>query len=283
MTQQGKTLVTGATGKIGRQLVAQLAKAGVDVRAVVRGPDAARLPAGVEVVRGDLSDPGSLEAPLRDVRAVFLLWPFMNADAAAAVLDVIERRARRVVLLSVAGVDVDLERQATPIHEFHAALERTVERTGLEWTFLRPYSFASNNLAWAEQIRAGVVRAAGASEVRAVIHESDIAAVAVHALTGDALLGTRPELSGPEALTTEEQALAIGEALGMPVRFEEISHEVARAQAVAAGYPDDLVEALFDSGTEFDPQPVTSAVQDITGQAPRSIRQWALDHADAFH
>lgn len=100
-----------------------------------------------------------------------------------------------------------------------------------------------------------------------MIHESDIAAVAAVALTGDALLGTRPELTGPEELTTAEQAMAIGEALGMPVRFEEIPHGVACAEAVAAGYPDDLVEALFDHATEFPAQPVTSIVRDITGNA----------------
>jgi len=282
MAQQGKILVTGATGNIGTQLVTQLALAGADVRALVRSPSTVTFPSGVEVVRGDLSDPASLEAPLRAVDAVFLVWPFLNADGAAELLDVIKRHARRVVYLSAGGVDVNLDEQIGPIHQIHAALERTVERTGLEWVFLRPFSFASNNLEWGEQIRTGVVRSAGASEVRALIHEGDIAAVAVHALTGDALMGTRPELSGPEALTTGEQARAIGEPLGKPVRFEEIPRKEARAQAVAAGYPADLVEALFDHARAFAPQPVTSMVEKITGRAPRSIRQWALDHAETF-
>ncbi|MGI9002567.1 MAG: SDR family oxidoreductase [Pseudonocardia sp.] len=282
MAQHGKILVTGATGKVGHQVVVQLAAAGADVRALARHPDAMTVPPGVEVARGDLSDPASLQEPLRDIDAVFLMWPFLDADGAVEVLDVIKQHARRVVYLSAAGVDIDLDEQISPIHQFHAAMERAVQRSGLEWVFLRPYSFASNNLDWADQVRTGVVRAPGAAHVRAMIHESDIAAVAVAALTGDTLVGTRPELTGPEALTTAEQAAAIGEALGMPVRFEEIPHDVARAEAVAAGYPDDLVAALFDSTTAFPPQPVTSTVQDITGHAPRSIRQWALDHADAF-
>lgn len=282
MAQPRRILVTGATGKVGHQVVIQLAAAGVQVRALVRDPDAMKFPPGVLVVRGDLSDPASLAAPLQDVDAVFLMWPFLNAEGAEGVLEVIQRHARRVVYLSADGVDLGLEEQLSPIHQFHAALERAVERTGLEWVFLRPNSFASNNLGWADQLRTGVVRSAGASEVRALIHESDIAAVAVVALTSDSLVGTRPVLSGPEALTTAEQALAIGEALGIPVRFEEIPPGVARAEAVAAGYPDDLVEALFDSATGFTPQLATSTVQDITGHPPRSIRQWALDHAESF-
>jgi hypothetical protein len=93
----------------------------------------------------------------------------------------------------------------------------------------------------------------------------------------DALVGTRPQISGPEALITAEQALA----LGMPVRSQR-SQEEARAQALAAGYPADLVEALLDGTGHFMPQPVTGAVEEITGRPPRSVRRWALDHAEAF-
>lgn len=114
MAEHGKILVTGATGNVGRQLVAQLAASGADVRAIVRNPDGAGLPPGVEVVRGDLSDPASLEEPLRDVDAVFLMWPFLDAEGAVEVLDVITRHARRVVYLSAAGVDLDLEQQISP-------------------------------------------------------------------------------------------------------------------------------------------------------------------------
>lgn len=210
------------------------------------------------------------------------MWPFLNADGALEVLGAIEQQARRVVYLSAAGVDHDLDRQIGPIHQFHADLERRIELSGIEWVFLRPFSFANNNLSWSEQIRSGVVRAPGGADVRALIHEYDIAAVAVQALVSDVLVGTRPELSGPESLSTAEQAVAIGEALELPVRFEEIPLAEAREQAVAAGYPEDLVDALFDGSRDFAAQPVTNTVEKITGRAPRSIRRWALDHAAAF-
>jgi len=167
MTTRWKIPVTGATGNVGGHLVEQLVKVGADVRVLVRNPAAEAFPAGAEVMRGDLADPASMEAPLRDVDAVFLLWPFLTADPTAGLLAVIERHAQRVVYLSASGVDVDAEHQSTPIHQFHAELERAVQRTGLDWVFLRLASFASNNLGWAEQIRAGVVRSAGADEALA--------------------------------------------------------------------------------------------------------------------
>lgn len=73
MAEHGKILGTGATGIVGGQVVKQLADAGADVRALARNPDAAVLADGVEVARGDLSDPASLEQPLCDVSGVFLV------------------------------------------------------------------------------------------------------------------------------------------------------------------------------------------------------------------
>ena len=92
-------LVIGATGTVGRQVVAQAVQAGAEVRAMVRDPGKATFPPGVEVARGDLSDPASLQAPLLGADAVFLMWPFLDADGAVEVLDVIKRHAVRVVYL----------------------------------------------------------------------------------------------------------------------------------------------------------------------------------------
>jgi uncharacterized protein YbjT (DUF2867 family) len=49
-------LVTGATGTVGRQTVSQLLRAGAEVRAMTRHPDAAPLPGDVDVVGGHLSE-----------------------------------------------------------------------------------------------------------------------------------------------------------------------------------------------------------------------------------
>lgn len=53
---------------------------------------------------------------------MFLVWPFRTADAAPAVLEVVSKHARRIVLLSAVGVRDDVEEQAGPIIQFHATL-----------------------------------------------------------------------------------------------------------------------------------------------------------------
>ncbi|MEU3461829.1 NmrA family NAD(P)-binding protein [Streptomyces sp. NPDC006733] len=280
-------LVTGATGKVGGQVVSQLLERGTAFRALTRDPGAARLPVGVEAVAGDLADPQSLDAALDGVDAVFLVWPFLTAEAAPAVVDRIARQARQIVYLSMAGVRQRTDGPVDPITGFHGELERLIERSGLARTFLRPVGFASNTLGWAEQVRAdGVVRDLNGSLARPLIHERDIAAAAVRVVTdgpdgGHA--GAGYVLTGPALVTQIEQARAIGEAIGRPVRFEEMAVEEKRQQMLS-WLPPSGVDAVLAAwaGMAGAAEPVTGTVEELTGSAPRTFRQWAADHAADF-
>jgi uncharacterized protein YbjT (DUF2867 family) len=282
---QSKVLVTGATGNVGGQVVSRLLDTDGAVRTMIRNPDSAELPEDVEIVRADLSLPGTLETCLDGVEAVFLLWPFLTAEAAPAVLDVVSKHARRIVYLSSMSVRDNVEEQADPISAFHADVERLIEKSGLEWTFLRCSGFATNTLGWAEQIRAdGVVRWPYGAAARSLIHERDIAAVAVRALTGDGHGKAKYVLTGPEALTQVEQVRTIGEAIGRPLRFEEISPEAARQQMLTRGWPPSFADGALDYWTKLvtEPEPVTSTVEEVTEAPAREFHEWAIDHAGDF-
>jgi uncharacterized protein YbjT (DUF2867 family) len=94
----GKVLVTGATGNVGKHVVSSLAGIGLEVRALVRDPDKASIPSGVEVARGDLSSPETLEPALHDVDAVYLMWPGIPVEP--RVVKAIAQHAKRIVYLS---------------------------------------------------------------------------------------------------------------------------------------------------------------------------------------
>src|SRR6476620_11145199 len=94
-----RILVTGATGTVGREVVTQLAGSGAEVRALTRDPERAALPHDVNVVRGNLTSPDTLDAALNDVDAVFLVWT-AGADAFTPALARIAHHARRIVLLT---------------------------------------------------------------------------------------------------------------------------------------------------------------------------------------
>ncbi|MFI9824266.1 NAD(P)H-binding protein [Streptomyces sp. NPDC052013] len=276
-------LVTGATGNVGRQVVAQLLATGTAVRALVRDPERAGLPEGVKAVGGDLSEPATLEEALKGTSTVFLIWPFLTTEGAPAVLEAIARHARRVVYLSSSGVNEHAERQTDPINQLHADMERLIEESGLERTVLRSDTIAANARGWAGQIRTTHVVRGPETAATAVIHERDVAAVAVHALTDDGHVGATYVLTGPQVLSRAEQVRTIGEAIGRPVAFESVPVQVAREQMLADGRPPALVEALLASAeTRPASNLITSTVEEITGVPARTFRAWARENAEEF-
>jgi uncharacterized protein YbjT (DUF2867 family) len=121
-------LGTGATGRVGRVVVAELLVAGVPVRALTRRPAAARLPAAVEVVSGDLTVPESLEVALQGVSAVFLVWT-APPTTAPAVFERLATHARRVVFLSSPHrTPHPFFQQPNPLAILHADIERLIRR-----------------------------------------------------------------------------------------------------------------------------------------------------------
>lgn len=119
---------------------------------------------------------------------------------------------------------------------------------------------------------------------RSLIHEADIAAVAVRALTEDGHTGKAYPLTGPEVVTQTEQVRLIGDAVDREVRWEEISVDAARTQLLDIGWAPEFAEAgLKHWSTIVDsPEPVTTAVEELTGRPARTFAQWAREHADAF-
>lgn len=278
-------LVTGATGRVGRLVVDELLRAGVAVRALTRRPEHAALPAGVEVVAGDLTHPPSLDTALDGVAAVFLVW----TAAAATAQDVITRLAahpRRVLYLSSPHqTPHPFFQQPNPLRGLHEEIERLLAESGVGATVLRPGMFASNALHWwAPQIRAGdVVRWPFAAVETAPIDERDIAAVAARALLAGGHAGGDYVLTGPESLSHAEQVAAIGDAIGRPLRLHELSPDAFRRET-AGSWPPAVVEMLLGAWQAALGQPawVSAAVREILGSPPRTFQQWAADHASAF-
>ena len=278
-------LVIGATGRVGRALIAELLGSGVPVRALTRTPATAALPATAEVVAGDLTQPDSLDPALQGVRAVFLLWT-VPLVTAAAVVERLASHTRRVVFLSSPHqTPHPFFRQPNPMARLHAEIERLIVAAGLESTFIRPGIFASNaQFWWGPAIRDGdVVRWPYGAAETAPIDERDVAAVAARTLYEDGHAGGDYVLTGPESLSQAEQVRVIGGVLGRQIRFEELSPEEFRRET-AGTWPDPVVEMLLAAwgATIGRPAFVTSSVVDVVGTSARTFREWVSDHPDAF-
>ena len=284
------TLVTGATGTVGRSLVEQLLQAGERVRALTRNPAAARFPAGVDVVRGDLADPATLTAALDGVGRLHL---FPVPQTAREVVALAGRAGvGRITVLSSGSVTAGLDT------DYQLPVEQAVEASGLEWTHLRPGEFAANRLAlWGPSIRAErVVRWPFPDEAGMPVHEADIAAVAVVALLRDGHAGRAYDLTGPQKLTVREQVAAIAAAIGTDIRLETVTREDAlrllerQGGWAAVNAPFLLGYEGFSAGTEYPElseeelarmQPLPT-VEQVTCRPARTFARWARDRVQDF-
>ncbi|MGW0532712.1 NAD(P)H-binding protein [Streptomyces sp. NPDC003032] len=280
-------VVTGATGNVGRALVAQLTAEQAPVRALTRAPERAGLPATAQVARLDLSgdrpEPTDLTPLFDGATGLFLHLQAAGAHTTALLEAARAGGVRHVTVLS-SGIIEDGADTSHPIHIAHAELEARVTESGLGRTFLRPNAFATNSLQWAPQIRVGdTVRGPFPGAVTAPIHEADIAAVAARTLLDDGHDGAVHRLTGPEAATTEEQIHAIGAALGRTLRFIDVPPEEVGPELFPHVPPQMLpaILASFAEAVGVEPE-ITTTVQDVTGEPARTFAQWAHDHKDDF-
>ncbi|MEJ8636346.1 NAD(P)H-binding protein [Streptomyces sp. MS2.AVA.5] len=270
-------LVTGATGTVGRQVVAELLRRGLPVRALTRDPATADFPAGVEVVRGDLTEPESLAAALEGVTGLHLITfggpYFTPLESGPRILELArEAGVRRITVLHGGG--------PTP-------LEDAVRGSGgtFAWTVVMPVEFMANALEWADGIRTDDrVREPFTGRLSAMVHEADIGAVVAVTLTEDGHAGQEYVVTGPEALTLKDKTEALAAARGREIRLEELTEEEAVAQWREGGMPQDVIDFLLEvyGNTPLAGRTVSGSVEKVTGRPARTFTQWAEEHADAF-
>ena len=277
------SLITGATGPIGRHLVDLLLAAGQTVRITTRSPQTAAFPASVEVVGGDFRTGDLPDGTFDGVNRAFVFPALGGIDGFLGRLA--QTNVEHLVLLSSLAAAGLHERDRDSVSaRHHAAVEAAVAATGIPTTVLRPGDMANNLLFWSWTIKtSGVVYGPYADSAQAPIHEADVAAVAAAALTGAGHAGQVYPLTGPQALTRREQLATIGRAIGRELSFVEIA-PAQFAEQMAAYMPPEVIKMLLDywSDTVEEPDTVLGTVEAVTGRPGRTLAQWAADHAAAF-
>jgi uncharacterized protein YbjT (DUF2867 family) len=279
-------LVTGATGHVGGPVARQLHEQSHGVRALVRDPSrAASLPAGIELAVGDLDDPDSVSKAVQGVEAIFLMQVGGGTEQTKTMITAAQDAAvPRIVLLSSAGARL-LPLDMNPMGAALAAREQVLRESGLGVTYLRPSAFASNTFAWRDSIRAGKVVDPTGDGVLAVMDPEDIARVAVAVLSEDGHVGKGYLLTGPEAMTSREQVEIIAEVTGRSIDFQDVTpHEFAQA-AIQRGTPPEeahLMERLNEVFRARRSVAITDDIENITGIAPGTFRDWCQRHTGAF-
>ena len=218
-------LVTGATGNVGRQVVQQLVQRGAQVRALVRNPATADLPAEVDIIQGDLLDVDALRSAFQGVSTLFLLNAVVADEFTQALITLnVAREAgvKRVVYLSVIHSDRYVN---VPHFAGKFGVERVIEDFGFSATILRPAYFMDNEVTIKDVVTGyGVYPMPIGSKGMAMIDARDIGEIAAIELLArdrdpeDAAL-TRINLVGPDTLTGEQAASIWSEVLGKPIAY----------------------------------------------------------------
>lgn len=276
------TLVMGAGGSVGKHILDGLLARGVRVRGSARQPRSGQFPDGVEVVAADLTDPVSLAVAFDGVRQVFL---YANHEGVDGVIDAAHAAGVEKIVLMSSGSVIHPSSTGNAITEQHRDVEEAfVAASELTMVPIRPLVLATNSLGWSHPIRTGSSLALYKPDaITAPIHEQDVAAVAVAALTGSDPAAVSGLLTGPARISQREQAAAIAAVTGTDIEVTDLTRDEALAQFTRF-MPEWEAEAVLQFLDDADAgnSPATSTVEDILGRPAIDFALWATDHRADF-
>lgn len=273
--------VTGASGNVGREVVAALRRRGVPMvlgdRALTKTDDAL----SQSLVLFDFLDPSTYAAAVDRCTAVFLLRPPAISNTKATLnrfVDVArDAGVEQIVFVSVAGA---ADNRLVP----HHAVEVHLRAGPPGWTILRPGFFAQNlESAYRDDIRDDDRIYVPAGHGRVVFVDTrDLAAVAVEALLDPATHDGRAyTLTGPAALSFDDVARLLSAALGRTIRYQPASAVGYVRHLLLAGLPlaQALVQTVLHVGLRFgQAAEVDPTLARLLGRAPLTMADYISDH-----
>ncbi len=278
-------LVTGASGNVGRSVVAGLLDRGMDVRTADHEPSRPAVDGVPGSVHLDLTDPATFAPALDGIDRVFLVRPPAIARVSGTINPFIDAAAAagvgHVVFSSVAGAE---DNRIVPHHR----IETHLIASGLAWTMLRPGFFAQN---LATAYRTDIVDhdriylPAGAGQV-AFIDTRDLGELAAMVLTDPGPhAGRGYTLTGPGAVTFTEVAELLSGVLGRPIRYEPASilAYVRHLGRTGLPLPQRLVQTVLHTGLRRgDAAGVDPTLAQLLGRETRDIADYIADHRELF-
>jgi uncharacterized protein YbjT (DUF2867 family) len=284
-----KILVTGGTGNVGGAVVHELLKRGAEVRVLARKqPEAGRLPAGVEVVIGDLLDPVSVEKAMQGVDKLFLLNAVVTDELTQALIAYgIAKRVglKHVTYLSVFKVD---QFRDVPHFASKLAVESALREFGVPYTILRPAYYIQNDATLKGALTGpGVYPMPIGTAGIAAVDVRDIAEAAAISLTEQGHDGQTYDLVSPSMITGPGNAALWSRLLGREVKYTGHNFDQWEEQmrTMAPGWTAyDLrmmFQGYFDRGFESTETEVARATR-LLGHAPRSYEDFAAETAAAW-
>jgi uncharacterized protein YbjT (DUF2867 family) len=283
-------LVTGATGNVTSHVIEALKGRGHRLIALVRDPTkaASLLDSGIELRKGDLDRPRSLEGDVFagvDVAWVLVppgpLAPFQSSNAVWAARCA---GVKHIVRMSAVGAAFD----APSLNgRMHALSDSELSNSGISFTIVKPHFFTQNLMFSAASVadHGGFYLPLGDAKLP-MIDSRDIGLVVAEILANPAAhSGKTYTLTGPRQVSMEEFTKELSKELGKPVKYVSPPVDKAIEQMASHGADDFSQTMMRDYFTAYSrgwQDTVTSSVKDITGREPRGITDFVRDYAQGF-
>jgi uncharacterized protein YbjT (DUF2867 family) len=277
-------LVTGATGTVGRHVVATLSDRDIGLKIGVRDPETVskEIADAGEVIEFDFTKPETWGRALAAVDGLFLVRPpVVDKSEIGSFVEAADRvGVARIAYLSTLGAEKNV---LVP----HHWIEKRIAATDMEYTLLRASFFMQNLL---EVHRRDIVERdeifvpAGDGKT-SFVDARDIGEVAAIVLTKPGHANRAYDLTGPEALDYEEVATVFSDVLDRPISYPNPSLLAFAPRMRRRGKPLGFIALMCGIYTTVRlglAARVTDDSRTLLGRRPRKMKAFVEDHADDF-
>jgi uncharacterized protein YbjT (DUF2867 family) len=277
--------ISGATGRVGAQLINSLINDPVDLLALTRTPAKTRFPSGVDVASIDFDQADTLPQALDGVDTLFLAHGTSDrqVENEIALIDAaVVAGVTHIVKLSAMG-------PATPLNPFawHMRIEAHLAIQPVASTVLRPTAFADVLKRAGAQVANGTWGGSAGNGAVNFIDTRDVAQTARVALLEE--VSTRSQrayhLTGPRAWTMQDIAAELTRLLQRPVAYHQRSATEHRAMLIregASALMADLLSGMDLMYHESALSEITLTVEQMTGESPRDLSDWLIENISLF-
>jgi len=278
--------VSGASGHLGKAVLAGIAAHNADVEVVAISRTPGSLARGVEARSGDYDRPETLASAYAGLDRVVIIPSadlrkgVRGRQLVAAIDAAVAAGVKQIVLVSAVGT----RKQEEPhIGAAYWLGEQHLIKTAPAWTIVR-MSYYAEAFAQDAQMSAGMGVLTGLNESRvAYVSRDDVAAAIAGVLVGEGHDGAIYSATGPKSFTGAERAAAATAFVGKPFGFVVVTEEQLRGGLAQAGLPEDLVNAIASIQSDYATgafDVVTGDVEYLSGRAPRTLEDVlsALSH-----
>lgn len=274
-------VVFGATGTIGKPLIAALLAKGATVRAVTGVPEklASLQAQGCTAIVADFDDPEALALACEGATKAFLVTP-AHLDMRRWKANVINAAADAGVKHMVMSTGLGASPKARlTFGIWHSESQELLKASGMDWTLIQPTYFMQNLLWQADSIANGVYLDDLGGPV-SWVDARDIADVSAVALTGDGHEGKIYGLTGEQALSSEDIVALLNE-----VTTRNHPPEDSRADMIAAGMSPEVADAMIELAA-LAPKGylagIETTVQDILNRPARTFANFITENNTSF-